>query len=409
MSSAVRRAEGSSFTPYAISSHCSKCNSENITDYSDYIVCFDCNERFKKKGVRSTNEIKVSMRDILYPKKIEIPFLSSSELEIPLVKSLLKRNFPIKSIRSMLKCGVETGHYIVKECGCGVSLIPLTYHCNSSSCPKCAKYRRSRAYRRFLPFFERYPKTKDKFYQMITLSPINFPILEQGLKKIRKDWRNFIRRDYISERIDAGFYVIEIKQVWKGKEIYDNKGNFLYIADKDSWNIHLHAILYGKYIDYSARGKCLECGQNSLKYNKLTKQYHCKKCRSSGVILYSKNKVQEEWVASSGAPVHIYGERVRSPKGAMYYLTKYLTAYKSEFFDEDSFAEYIVCTHKQKLIQYFGFKKGKVEILKNKAPCCCSKCKETMYFMFDLEITKLLLGCLPIPIPNEKSQKVLNV
>lgn len=282
------------------------------------------------------------------------------------------------SLDSYRKCGTLAG-FVVKTCGCGSFPVKMTYNCNLRVCPVCSNVRKRRILGLYLPFFKRYPVTKSNFFQFLTISPPNYKDLREGFIHIKKSLIRFFRRKYIKDRVKAGFYVLEVKNVGKG------------------WNIHIHLVIYGSWLDYRLRGRCNVCNQNLLKYNKISNNFYCanRKCGSSDVVRFKDTKLNREWKDSSGSSAHIYGERVKQNYGAISYLTKYISVDKSNFSDDLDLFEYICFIHKKKLINSFGefynFKKVKLRRV-------CVFCNEEINYSFDLEISSMLmLGLLKPP------------
>lgn len=302
---------------------------------------------------------------------------------------LLDLGHPLKSVNSMLRCGSYNGHLMEKKCGCGSELIPTTHRCNLRTCPSCAKTRKRRIFARFLPFFKKYKTSKGEFFQFLTINPPNYDNLEEGFEHIRKSFSKFLRRKYIKERIKAGFYVLETKQNENG-----------------SWNLHLHAVIYGRWLDYRIRGRCLECGQNLLRYDKFKERFHCanRKCGSLNVMRKKGTRLVREWEDSSSTTAHVYGERLKSIHGAVSYLTKYVAVDKTTFLGDRDTAIYIKATAHKKLItgfgQFFKDKLGKIKINWE-----CRQCGEQVEFYFDLEIS-YYFGAIIFKPPNP--QKTLS-
>jgi hypothetical protein len=283
--------------------------------------------------------------------------------------------YPLKSLLSMEKCGEFSGAYINKSCGCGSKVISLIHHCSLRTCPQCSKIRSRRIFKQFLPFLSEFPVTKRDFYQFLTISPKNYNSLEEGFKHIKKSFSKFIRRKYIRDRIKGGIYVLETKY-----------------SDITKWNIHIHCILYGSWLDYRIRGKCNKCGQNLLKYNKYNKTFYCSnhKCNSTDVVLKQNTRLGNEWKKSSGEYAHIYGKRAKYIRGASSYITKYISQDKTNFSNEEKVAQYIFYTRKKKLINLFGiFFKAKFD--KKKYIPICKICGEPINYFFDFEVSKIII------------------
>lgn len=284
--------------------------------------------------------------------------------------------YPLKSLDSLLKCGFPSGNFINARCNCGVRAIPLVHRCNKRICPECSKSRKRRIFKNYLPFFKSFVVNKSYFFQFLTISPKNYDSIEFGLKDIKINFKKFLRRKYIKNRIKAGFYVLEVKES-------KNKG----------FNIHIHAVLYGRWLDYRLRGHCLDCSQNLLKFNKSNKKFYCanRKCNSLNVIVKKDTKLNNEWFDSVGSHAHIYGERVNSSRGAVHYLTKYVSISKDDFYTNKSLAEYIFYSHKLRFINKFG-SFYKLKIIFSKIPCLCPKCNSNIEFFIDMEISLILLN-----------------
>lgn len=309
-------------------------------------------------------------------------------------------NYPEDSIASMERCGHFTGELLFRECGCDVSPVRIVHNCNLRTCPRCSLRRKSRIFSRFMPFFRKYPVTRSHFFQFLTISPPNYVDLEHGLKDIKKNFSKFLNSpystsrnfrghlvvdEYVKDRIKAGFYVIETKQ------------------KPDGWNIHIHAVLYGRWIDYRLRGRCLACGQNLIKFDKFSRVFYCgnRKCNSSHVVRYQDTKVSRIWRNISGKSVHVYGERVARFHGAVGYLTKYISINKDDFLDVKGFAKYIFCTRRKKLISAFGmFYNHKI----SKPIYYCNICEARVFYFFDLELSHFYKQRMKLPPPEAQKR-----
>jgi len=193
-------------------------------------------------------------------------------------------------------------------CGCGTRPIELNHACNKSFCPNCAKKRQRRIRRRLLPLLN-YHKNNSKYqWRFLTISPENysddfqytkkfpkrktkkgifpsysttFKGYEAGKYHIRDSFNKFIRRDYIKERIYGGFSVIEVTNKGKG------------------WNLHIHSIIYSKYLDNTYRGNCKHCHQNYLRWNKEEEKFYC--ANKNCMILYEGiirvSRIQKEFIS----------------------------------------------------------------------------------------------------------------
>lgn len=296
-----------------------------------------------------------------------------------LISHLYELGYPHQSICSLERCGKECGLYGLRECDLDCELndqiVPYIHRCNLRTCQVCAKRRKNITYSRFIPFFKLYEVNRQDFFQFLTISPPNYKTFEEGFKDIRKSFNKFVRRKYIKERIKAGFYVIEAKETEKG------------------WNIHIHAVLYGRWLDYRLRGNCKDCNQNLLRWDKVLQKPRCanSKCKSYNVERFKDTKIVREWERSANKTAHIYGERVRHIFGAVNYLVKYISVNKDNFTCEKSLAKYIISTSKKKLINGFGlFFRDRKKVKKDKPIYICHKCKKQIKVKFDYIVSKAI-------------------
>lgn len=310
--------------------------------------------------------------------------------ENPLVKELVKLDYSPISINSMLRCGKEARLCLI-GCGCGKRVDYAYYRCNLRTCEKCSQIRAGNIREKWLPFLYSLERNRLYDFYLLTLSPENYGDLEFGLKDIKKNFNKWKRHQYLEKRIKGGLCIIEVIQTWKGKPQYDKKGNFLYFHSKNGWNIHLHILLYSRRLDNKVRGKCLECGQNQISFDRGNHKFYCsnKKCQSRNVI-YKQPKLNRMWEESTGTSAHFYISKVNSVKKALNYVLKYVTADKTEFKDENGLAQYINAIHRKRLISPIGnFATAKV-----KTPPkihVCKKCGFEVTYVFDeLEIWNFL-------------------
>jgi hypothetical protein len=181
----------------------------------------------------------------------------------------------------------------------------------------------------------------------LTISPKNYENLEEGLKHIRKSFTKFLRHKYIDERIKAGLYVIETK---------GTEGN---------WNIHIHAIIYGRFIDNKVRSK---------KDSKLVRLFR----------------------QSSSREVNIHVSRQNSVGFTLNYMLKYISANKNDFKTSFDLALYISTIRKKRLIHGFGeFYK-----LKLKTDKICPFCNQEIIYILDQEVIYLIEKDIEPP-PND--------
>jgi hypothetical protein len=261
------------------------------------------------------------------------------------------------SIFNIEKCGLPDGNTAKWGCSCETLFIPATYKCSQRACPRCSKRRKKRIYRDYLPYLTEYMAKRDSHYQLrfLTISPKNYDNLDYGLNHIRKSFSKFLRTKYIKERIKAGFYVIETKKLDKG------------------WNIHIHAIIFSRYLDNRIRGSCLECGQSLLKFDYTSKKHYCasKKCNSLNVVKNEDSKLVSLFRNSSKRDCNLDIKLQNSTLGTIGYMCKYISVNKDDFSNIDDFALYVATTQKRLLISKFG---DFYALKMKKAELICPKC-----------------------------------
>lgn len=272
------------------------------------------------------------------------PLLGNSAITSHL-KSL---GYPEISLLSFLKCGARTGTRILSNCRCCTKVLELTHHCNLRVCPTCSKVRKRRLGRKYYPYLSSLPINRRKFLYFLTISPRNYDTLEEGFTHLKKAFSNFLRvaysknkdgsiKELVSDRIQGGLYVIETK---------GGSGN---------WNIHLHAIVYGRWIDNKPRR-----GEDS--------------------------KIVRIFKATSGRDVNIHVTKQDSARFTLNYMLKYISGNKDDFFTSKDMADYMVYTYRKRLIHTFGSFYGK----KFKSlPFLCRECKTEVTFIYDLEVLRL--------------------
>ncbi len=296
---------------------------------------------------------------------------------------LLSLGYPEKSLKSALKCGELTGFRFLKHCSnCGdTHLISCKHHCNLRVCPDCSITRQNRIKRLYMPFLEHYSTKRGKLKSLyfLTIAPKNYKTEKEGFEHIKRSWRKFIRTKYIKERVDGGLWVIETK----------NMGN--------GWHTHIHALFYGRRLDNCIRGKCLNCGQNYMKYDRNSKKYYCKnrKCNSTNVVVKENSKIVDLFSSCSSRECHIDVTEIRNgPKAALSYVLKYISSIKEDFSEVEDFAKYIVAIRKQKLINTFGCFfdiTKKIKDLK-KIKFKCNKCGGDLEFITDQQVVYYFTG-----------------
>lgn len=306
-------------------------------------------------------------------KRAEGSLFSNNVISEHLIEHLIKLGHPETSISSMKRCGFSSGFMVVSECSnCGFRNFELKYHCCLRTCPDCSKLRKRRLRLKYLPYLKDFliDRNRNQLY-FLTISPLNYGDFKEGLENIKKSFKKFIRTKYIKERIKAGLFVIETTNTGK------------------KWNIHIHCILYGRRLDNQIRGKCLDCGQNLLKFDYNNKRYYCsnRKCNSLNVKHKQDSKIVQIFKKCSKRDVNIHISRQSSKEHTLNYMLKYISANKYDFSSEEDFAKYIYYTRKQRLVSTFGlFFKFKAK----KPQCHCFKCGSPIQYLVDWEISELL-------------------
>ena len=261
---------------------------------------------------------------------------------------LQELGYPEKSLKSLERCGINSGFKIIAHCGCETKIISLNYHCNLRTCKDCSKIRKRRIRNKYLPFLERLHQNRKEFLYFLTISPKNYNNLKEGLKHIKKSFSKFLRHKYLEERIKAGLYVVETK---------GTEGN---------WNIHIHAIIYGRYIDNKVRSD-------------------------------KNSKIVSLFRQSSGREVNIHVQKQSSTKFTLNYMCKYISANKDDFKTDLDMAKYIFFTRKMRLINTFGKEFYNIKIKKT---CqICNKCHQPIEYIIDFEVVSYLEEAMNKPKP----------
>lgn len=291
---------------------------------------------------------------------------------------LVGTNYPQKSIHRIRNCGNPTNNFIMIDCGCGTRVLPLQLHCERSFCPECSLRRRLRLKRRLLPLMTYFKDSSLYKWSFLTISPQNYTDYHKGKQHIRRSWKKFLKHPYIKERIKGGFCLIEVAK----------KG--------ESWNFHIHAIIYSRYLDNMVRGFCQDCRQNFLKQDRETGKWYCanRSCNAlyEGVLRPSKIASAFSSVSQSSSFVHI--SKSNSPSSVLNYMTKYLTEQKDSFTDDKDFIYHIANSYHDRPITAFGmfynFKQqiGQHSFLTKKPRC--PHCKEVFRVSFDIEVSYLI-------------------
>lgn len=281
--------------------------------------------------------------------------------------------YPETAINLIEKCGTSKHQFMTVTCGCGTRAVELKNSCNKRFCAICSEKRKKRLRKRLLPYLKAFPNNAKYQFRFLTISPLNYDDLEKGIKDIRKSFNKFLRRKYISERIKGGFHILECKE-----------------SKNNTWNVHIHSIIYSRHLDHVCRGKC-SCGQSYLKYDRTSKKFYCanKKCNKIYEGIVFESRLQREFSESSKRTCVIDVSRISRQSSVINYCLKYVSVEKGEFSSVQTLALYIKTTYKERMINSFGefydFKKLKP------LPNICRHCHQVMKFDFDLEVSNLIL------------------
>lgn len=288
------------------------------------------NVPLEKNSKRGSYAFRQEPRDIDLPQSSEGALLGNNAI----TSHLTKLNYPEKSIRSMINCGESSGFRVMASCNCGNRIIPMKHNCNLRTCPRCAKIRKRKISRKYISLLEGLNQNRKYFLYFLTISPKNYPNLKQGLDHIKKSFSKFLRHKYLQDRILSGLYVIETK------------------GTEGDWNIHLHAIIYGRWID-----------------NKVRRE--------------KDSRIVRLFMQSSNREVNIHITKQSSVRFTLNYMLKYISSNKDDFETDLDMAKYIVAIRKRRLISTFGaFYKCKLKMGKAE----CFNCHERIIFTIDYEI-----------------------
>lgn len=330
----------------------------------------------------------------------ESALLGKRAISSHLSSSLRKLGHPERAIRSLEKCQQQTGGYFLQWCDCGHSnnIHPLKHWCNNRTCPPCAEKRKKRLRNLYLTSLLKLEQNNKLSLKFLTISPQNYTNLKEGLKDIRKNFRKFLRLKYIKKRMFGSIYIIEAKQQWAGQQVYHKEtGMYLYTVKQTSWNIHIHAIVYGKFLRNQIKGKCNQCGNRNIKFNHQTKKYRCASpnCLSHDVVAEKNSKLTREWLkCTNNQPVNMHVTRQankqtgrNNPRWTLNYMLKYISTGKEDFENEDAEAEYISSTYHTRLIETTGMFK---DYPWEKQHPHCEICKTQIQFMTCYDVEKAI-------------------
>ena len=331
--------------------NCPKCQSDDTQIYPDYFVCFNCKYRKNIGPTKEKNKKVISSiilpKDSSLKKDSEESKINVEELDFSQSSKgalLLDSLYLSEQLGKDEKFEVQA--YKLKSCGqfstilmCGCGFIKVPKRCNYIICSRCGKIRSDKFYKRFI----RLVKTKriarsiyDVGLRFLTLTIRNVRDVIEGVDKLYTSFKKLRRRDYWKNRVLGGIGSIDMKK-----------------AEDGLWNIHIHALIFSRYLDMKS---------------------HKKKGGDS--------KLVQEWRKSTGGDSILDIKRVRSHEGALYYILKYLAKGISDLSYEEK-AEFFKLTFRRRLLFAFGRKKDKIfyGIKIIKTPALCKNCHDPFEYI----------------------------
>lgn len=275
----------------------------------------------------------------------------------PLGLELFKIDYNLDSLFSFLNCGNKTGEFLDK-CACGIKLKPIVHHCSLRTCYPCSVIRQKRIKKQILPYLNKHLELYGYKMRYLTISPENYETEEQGLIEVRKAWNRFTETNYAKKNIKGGLYVIEVVENWIGKKIKDKYGNIIRISDKKDYHVHIHLIVYSKWL----HNLHIEGEDSELKQN-LDKAFR----RS---VFPDIKYISED------------SYRFKHNLDILDYLLSYISSYSNDFENLESFAKHVKLIRRKRLIVTFG------DFYNNPPP-------------------KLVINCI-CPICNTKKERIFS-
>ena len=224
---------------------------------------------------------------------------------------------------------------------------------------------------RLFSFFKDNRNTPYYQWRFLTISPKNLNgSLIDSIKDVRASLKRLLRRQYFKERVKGGVYSLEITNL---------NGTF---------HVHLHLLLYSRYLDNVYRGYCEFCNQNYFKKDKITKKFYCanKQCNQiyDGDI---KTTLTDECKGAFNRSCFVDISSCLSPIKSVNYISKYITSSKDKFNSLDTFSEVIVNSYNKRLLIFFGKFYGRK--ISNRIYYHCNLCKSLIIYRFDSKISEL--------------------
>jgi len=290
-----------------------------------------------------------------------------------------------KVVRNRMNCGDENGYYFQQNghkesCSSCNKAILSTRNCSQSSCPRCSVTRTRKHKKKILPLLKFLPDDRDKeFFSFATITIPNTDTYIEGYEALRKYLPKVFRHPYLEENVSGTLQVIEGKVGDRYRITYDMKDG--------KWNVHAHAIFYGRYLSNIVKGYCKDCRQWQMQ--KHGKGFRCKCCKSRNIKLKDKGKSLLRQIFEKYFPcsVGIRIQRIGGAKHILNYMLKYLSKGKEDFAGEDTYdmeAEYVASTRYKRLFNATGIfinPKNKKEFSgfdSKKVPTICRECEEAI-------------------------------
>lgn len=336
----------------------------------------------------------------------------SSSLALKGICSHLRElNYPQRALKNFEKCGEGTNIFLLGSCDCNTYVFEAKNTCDQRFCSDCAPKRKRRIKKRLLPYLSHYQNDNMYTYKFLSINPQNYPEnfeyykplyvskisktgkkyrvqsgklkifgLEAGLYHLVDSFHMLKRRVFFKEKVKGGFYVIECT----------NNGN--------GWNLHLHCLIYSRYLNNKYRGSCPHCKQWYIKRDRISKKFYCanRKCNKIYEGHLEKPDIAQEFEKASKRPCFTDISHIQNRKSCINYVLKYISTPKKNFQNIRQFAQFISVTYRHKLFVPFGefwdFTKSKI-----KSVCICHECDSIIRFQLDFSLQEELRNYLDPP------------
>lgn len=263
--------------------------------------------------------------------------------------------------------------YIGLKCsGCGRPVVvPLC--CKLRVCPECSRKIASQLFRRYLPILK--SLMKSGVLSLLTLTIRNVFNMKIGIDKLKKCISEFLKKNYVRKRIVGGLYAIEVKE------------------DEYGWyNIHVHFLIVHKWFGKATPSEIRHLRipsrlQGIVSKDNLTSNSHL--CINGKKVATGQVILSIFWEQISGDYV-VDIRRIRSPKGGLRYVLKYVLKPPS-FSRVESYVEFLKAFEHKPRVVPIGEMRG-VEIKKHvlSCPCCGTTSFIFVKLLFEDEIDEFL-------------------